>query len=824
MPQRSASSKMRIRMRLVLFLFILSGFMVLIIRLFMIQLVHGEMYQSRASNQQTRSTILAAKRGSIYDRNMNTLARSATVWNVCISPAEITKDAKKLNEIATGLGEILDIDPSVVLEGAKDRSKYYLRIKRRIELETYQKVLDFITSEDKNVPDIKGVFFELDTKRYYRYDSLASTVIGFTNYDNQGAYGIEASYNKVLSGTAGLIVSAKNALGVDMPFKYSQANEAKDGNSIVLTIDEAIQHVLERNLETAVVEHDIKNRCSGIVMNVKTGEILAMSTKPDFDPNDPDTLKNPLSIAELEAFALEHPPESEEYKKKLQDLRYDQWRNKAISDTYEPGSVFKIVTAATALDNNVITLNDHFYCSGHLKVSGHTYGCWKLAGHGGQNFIQAMQNSCNPAFIAVGQRIGAPLFYNYLEGFGFGELSGVDLKGEAKGILMDYDLLNKPGMVELSSTSFGQTFKVTPLQMVTAVSAAVNGGYLMKPYLVKQVLDKEGNVLQTTQPEARRQVISGQTSATMRELVSAVVNGGSGRQAAVPGYVIGGKTGTSEKMDIRDRKVYVLSFVGFAPMDDPQYAILVMMDEPESRLQDMYGSTIAAPVVGAIFQEMLPYVGLEPQFTAEELLQKDSEIPSLIGEKPHDAQAALTKLGLRMRIEGDGPAIIRQIPQAGQKIPKGGTVIVFTDENVIKNEITIPDVVGLSARDANTALLNTGLNIELQGVTTDGVSTAVSQQWPLPGTVAKTGDVVIITLVAKAEEPVAPTDAQAEEPVTPAAKAQLADEVGPEASGAGLDAELDAEPDGETTPENPDAGLGGEIPQEDILYDKELDD
>lgn len=743
MQQKSATSKMRSRMKAVLVIFMLFGFTLLVTQLFMIQIVHGEMYQSRASNQQTRSTILSAKRGEIYDRNMNTLAQSATVWNVCISPAEI--EMKRLDKTAEGLAEILDIDKSVVIEGANDRTKFYLRIKRRVDHDTMQKVLDFITSKDKNVPDIKGVFFELDTKRYYTYGSLASTVIGFTNYDNQGAYGIESYYNKVLSGTSGMVVSAKNAKGADMPFKYQQINEAKNGNSIVLTIDESVQHVLERNLETAVVEHSLGNKCAGVVMNVKTGEILAMSTKPDFNPNEPDVLQDPLAIQKLEAFAQEHPPESEEYKEKLKNLRYDQWRNKAISDPYEPGSVFKIVTAATAIDNNLLNLNEGFFCGGSVKVSDHTFGCWKHAGHGAQNFTQAIQNSCNPVFIALGQRIGGPMFFDYMESFGFGEPTGIDLPGEAKGIMQTLEILSKPGMVELSSNAFGQSVKVTTLQMITSACAAVNGGYLMQPYVVKQVLDSEGNVLETTQPHVRRQVISGQTSETMRGLLDAVVNGGSGRNAAVPGYRIGGKTGTSEKLDIRDRDVNVLSFIGFAPMEDPQYAVLVMLDEP--KLQNIFGSTIAAPVVGAIFQEILPYLGLEPQYTAEQLEQKDVEVPDLVGFKPHDAQAELLNKGLKMRYEGNGPEIIRQIPQAWQKMPKGGTVIVFTDENVIKTDITVPDVTGMPAQDANRTLLDAGLNIELRGMTANGVANVVQQQWPLAGTTAKTGDVIILTLI-----------------------------------------------------------------------------
>lgn len=783
MQQKNVSSKMRVRMRIVLIIFMLLGFVVIISQLFMIQIVHGEMYQERAARQQTRSINITAKRGDIYDRNLNTLARSATVWNVCISPADLADvDPDRLDGMAEGLAEILDINKSVITEAARDRTKFYLIIKRRIDHEKMQEVLDFITKEDG--ADIPGVFFEPSTKRYYPYNSLASSILGFTNYDNQGAYGIEAYYNKILSGTPGLILSAKDAKGADMDLKYSQVNEAKDGNSIVLTIDESIQHILERNLETAVVEHSLGNKCAGIVMNVKTGEIVAMSTKPDFDPNEPYVLKNSLSIAKLETFAQANGIKAEDYDSTakyddsspykaygtlLQDLLYDQWRNKAVSDPYEPGSVFKIITAAAAIDNQLLNLNEGFYCSGSFKVSDHTFHCWKHAGHGAQNFIQGMQNSCNPVFISIGQRIGARLFYDYMEGFGFGSTTGIDLPGEDIGIMQTFENLNKPGMVELSSNSFGQSIKVTPLQMITAASAAVNGGNLMQPFVVKQVLDSEGRVVETTQPVVRRQVISAQTSETIRSLVESVVDGGSGRHAAVPGYRIGGKTGTSEKLDIRDRDVNVLSFVGFAPMDDPQYAVLVMLDEP--KLQNIFGSTIAAPVVGAILQEMLPYVGLEPQYTPEQLEQKDVEVPDLIGMKPHDAQAQLTtELGLRIRYEGTGPTILRQIPQPWQKMPKGGTVIVFTNEEVIKTEITVPDVVGLSARDANLVLLDEGLNIELRGVTTDGVPTMVEQQWPLAGSTAATGDVVIVTLVRRPD--VIPTDAQAEEPAQAAQQAQ----------------------------------------------------
>ncbi len=757
MRQRSASSKMRGRMRFVLAVFMALGFAVLVSQLFMIQLVQGEMYQERASGQQTRSIVVRANRGTIYDRNMTELARSGSVWNVCLSPAEIEKDRldslkaglteNRLDDLATGLAEILELDKEFILQEAGDKTKYYKAIKRRVDHDTMQRVLEFITSEVEGVPDYKGVFFEPDTKRYYPFGNLASTVLGFTNFDNQGAYGIESYYNKVLSGTDGMVVSAKDAKGADMVYKYSQINDAKNGNSIVLTIDETIQHILERHLETAFIEHGLGNKCAGIVQDIKTGEILAMSTMTDFDPNHPEELKNPLSIAKLEEFVQTHSEDSEEYKEFRQNLQYDQWRNKAVSDIYEPGSVFKLITAATALDNNLVSLNEGFYCSGECKVANHTFHCHRLTGHGSQNFIEGIQNSCNPVFIAVGQRIGGALLHDYMQGFGFGEPTGVDLPGEENGIIQPLALLEKPGMVELSSNSFGQSFKVSPLQMITAASATVNGGKLMRPYVVKQVIDSEGNVLETTQPLVRRQVISEQTSETMRMLVESVVTDGSGSNAAVPGYRIGGKTGTSEKLDIRDRDVNVLSFCGFAPMEDPKYAVLVMLDEPTMARQLLFGSTIAAPVVGAIMQEMLPYVGLEPQYTAEELVQKDVVVPDLTGKKPHDAQAELlTERGLRMRYEGEGPSIIRQIPQAGATMPKGGTVIVFTDEESLDTEIMVPYVVGLPLIRANRDILDAGLNIELRGFLQEGVPSIVAEQWPLAGEQAQTGDLVVVTL------------------------------------------------------------------------------
>jgi stage V sporulation protein D (sporulation-specific penicillin-binding protein) len=722
--------------------FCVLGFGILLVQLFMIQIVEGEFYQSRAAELQTRAVNLTATRGAIYDRNGTTLVRSADVWNICISPADLLLNEDiTIPEIAKDLSEILDVDAAYIIEQSADTKSYYKRIARRVEVETREKVLKYI---DDN--DVYGVFEELDTKRYYYYGSLASTVLGFTNDDNHGAYGLESMYDSVLSGTPGTLVSVKDGKGRDMTYKFQQKNDAENGDSIVLTIDQRIQQFVERNLETAVVEHSIANRASAIVMDVKTGEILAMDTENDFNPNDPYTLTDPAAIEAMAEYEKDFPVGSAAYEDKKQDYLYAQWRNKAISDPYEPGSVSKIITASTAVDNKVIALDDMFFCSGEVDVSGVPYHCHELSGHGQQTFVQAIENSCNPAFIAIGQRVGARLMFDYFDNFGFGKPTGIDLPGEANGILQPYSLLSKDSMVELSSVSFGQTFKVTPLQLITAVSAAVNGGNLMQPYVVKQVLDAEGNVIETTEPTVKRQVISAESSAIMRDLVESVVVNGSGSYAAIPGYRIGGKTGTSEKTDdLEGTEGHVLSFVGFAPMEDPQYAVLVTLDNPY--LDDLYGSVIAAPVVGAILQDMLPYVGLEPTYTAEELEEKNATVPNLVGKTPHDAQAELTTRGLQTNIVGEGPKVLTQIPLQGTEIEKGLAVTLITDEEIANAEVPVPDVVGMTALEANNAIVTeAGLNIRLQGAVEDGIQTVVVAQDPLPDMSLYTGDVVTVTL------------------------------------------------------------------------------
>ncbi|MCL2579591.1 MAG: penicillin-binding transpeptidase domain-containing protein [Oscillospiraceae bacterium] len=739
--KKATQSRTVVRMYVVLLLFLVCGFGVLFFQLFMLQIVRGEELQQRAMNQQTRANILGASRGIIFDRNMNPLAESTTVWNICISPAELDQDT--LDHVAGRLAEILapHTDKERILAAAERRNTFYWVIARGVDRTLVDEVLAFIT--DPEAP-VRGVFTEQTTRRNYRYGRLASSILGFTNSDGDGAYGLEAFYNRVLSGTPGRVVSTRDAKGAPMPLMYSQLYAAEDGNSIVLTIDETVQHFLERHLETAVIEHNIQQFATGIVMNVRTGEILAMATMPDFDPNDPFTLTNPHAIERLS----HEREDSDAFIELRQNLRFDQWRNRAISDPYEPGSVFKLITAAVAVDNNLVSLNDQFVCNHVFRVSDTDFHCWQRRGHGNQNFMETMQNSCNPAYIMIGQRIGGGLLYDYIEKFGLREVTGIDLPGEAPGIGHTRAMLSREGRVELASTSFGQSMTVTPIQMITSSAATVNGGYLMEPFVVRQVLDPVGNVIQTRQPTVRRQVISHEASDIMRQLAHAVVADGSGRLSAVPGFEIGGKTGTSQKLDQIDAG-HILSFVGFAPMDDPQIAILVTLDEPE--LDNVFGSVIAAPVVGAVFNEVLPYLGIQPHFTAEELARTEAIVPNLANMGLHEAQSVLRNRGLDARVIGNGGTVLRQIPIAGQRMNRGSTVFLYTEEEVLSDNITLPDVRGLTPHEANTRLVGMGLNIELRGAV-DGAVSVVADQWPLPGEVMATGDLVVLHINVVQEE------------------------------------------------------------------------
>ena len=726
------------RVRLVM-LMLGAAMTVLIVRLFYLQVVQADMWKEKASSQQMYSTSITATRGNIYDRNMKTLARSVTVWTVFISPAEMKEEQREL--VASGLSEILDVDYDMVYEKSLKTWRYNETIKKKVDNDTADEVTAFIQEND-----IKGIYLTEESMRYYPYGNLASTVLGFTGSDGSGAYGLEAYYNKALSGTDGVIASVRNAKGTAMPFSEQQIYDAEDGQSLVLTIDETVQHYLEKHLENAVQEHEVQNRAVGIVMNVKTGEILAMSTKPDFDPNEPSAIYD-TATAEALAEQLEEAGGDEEkldaYYEALGEAQLAQWRNKAISDPYEPGSVFKLITASAALETGTVTGSTPFYCPGYIEVAGNRIACWKAGGHGNLDFVGAIKGSCNPAFIMTGQALGAELFMEYLDKFGLYDVTGVDLPGEATSIMHSRETMLNENMASLSSASFGQTFKVTALELMTAVNATVNGGYLMQPYVVSQVLDSDGNVISSTEPVVVRQVISEETSALVASYAEQVVSGegGSGARAAVPGYRIGGKTGTSQKLD-QEGDETILSFYGFAPADDPEIAVLVMLDEPQKNNQ--YGSVIAAPVVGNILADILPYLGFEPSYTEEELSSADMATPYLINYGLQEAQSTLVQAGLEYRVVGSGTTVVGQTPGAAMPIPGGGTVVLYTEEGE-KTTASVPYVIGKTGNEANRLILNAGFNIKIEGESLEHEGCVAVAQSIEAGENAEIGTVITVT-------------------------------------------------------------------------------
>lgn len=702
-----------------------------------IMIINGEKYQSKASEQQLYDSLVTAPRGDIYDRNMQILATSTTAWTVYITPNGIKKisdDAKRekvRTTIAKGLSEILEVDYQTVYDNT-NKNSYYVIVKKKIDKETADKVRQFI-KDNKDLEITKYIGLDQTTKRYYPNDSLASVVIGFVGADEQGLAGIESYYDAELTGVAGRVVAAKNAAGTDMPFTYEKVEEAQKGNSLVLTLDSYIQHTAEKYLQTAIEQNQIAERGAAVVMNVKTGAILAMAVKGDFNPNQPFVL-SAEDQAKVDAL------EGEEKDKLKGELLNRQWRNKAVSDTYEPGSVFKVVTASIAIEENLVNKNNSFYCNGRTTVAGQGYGCWKHGGHGTQNLGMAIANSCNPAFITIGQLIGVSTFSKYFKAFGFAEKTGIDLPGESRST---YHKEEKMGVVELASSSFGQTFNVTPVQLLSAISAAVNGGYLVQPHLLEKTVDENGKVVKTTTTSYKRQVISETTSATMRELMEFVAQNGA-KNSLVTGYRIGAKTGTSQKVakiqQTGDKYLYIGSCATVAPIDDPEIAVFVMLDEPKG--SNYYGGVISAPVNSKIMADVLPYLGYEPSYTEEELKKLAIEVPDTVGLGVDDAKGKLTTAKLQYKIVGSGEKVIRQLPEAGNKVISGGVVMLYTEQSE-NTTVTVPDFRGLTATEANTAAANAGVNIEFSGNTATGGLKAYNQS-VAPGTSVEAGSIITV--------------------------------------------------------------------------------
>lgn len=653
------------RRLIILLLFSLIFSFLLLGRVFWIQFVRGDELKERALNQWTSDVPVEPKRGTVYDRNKNPLAISATVDTVVASPPDI----KDIETTANLLSTALNMDREELeetLREAKNKKKGAIYIKRKITEE-----------ESETVRNLKlsGIYFTKEHKRFYPERNLCSHVLGFTGIDSQGLDGIELVYEKYLKGTPGRIVSEKDALSRKLPFGVDKYIPPEDGLDLVLTIDKIIQHIAERELEKALAEHNAK-RGTIIVMDPKTGEILAMTNKPDYDPNNYGEFSQIL------------------------------WRNAAVSDVYEPGSTFKIVTASAALEEGVARPEDKFYDPGYAMVSGVRIGCWYHGGHGSQTFIQLLENSCNPGFVELGMKLGKDRFMKYIKGFGFGEVTGIDLPGEARGILDP----SKVGPVELATITFGQGISVTPVQLITALSTIANDGKLVQPHVAKAIVDKEGNTVQEFSPAPLRQVVSYETAQEMKKILESVVTNGTGGRGKVEGFRVAGKTGTAEKYSPGK---YVVSYMGFAPVDDPKLAILVIIDEPTGGL--IYGGTIAGPVFQKVMADSLNYLGIEPNI--EQVEEREHvEVPELRNLYVEDARKILMQNGLSVRIEGEGYVVTEQVPMPGAEVKKNTVVLLkLSDSRTNKDPVTVPDLTGRTIKEATDIIHAIGLNIEIEG-------------------------------------------------------------------------------------------------------------
>ena len=689
-------SGQRRRILLVSVLLGILAFVPVAVQLYGLMVVNYDYYAKLALDNQTRSTRVAADRGLIYDRNMNVLACNVGVEDVYLDPHELKQSQADLDKIATFLGEILDLDPQWVLQQGKDFSKRYKQVASRISQQTAEQIRTFI-----NENSISGIHLEPGSQRYYPYQQLASQVIGFTNVSGEGCEGVEAAYNSYLQGKYSQVITTKGNNEMDMPYSYENYLSGTPGCDVVLTLDTTVQACLEKQLETAISRYDVQNGAFGMVMNVNTGEILAMATLGGYDPNaylEVADEKTRTQLANLELSYLQLPQDSQEYldgkqayEKALQEARLKQWRNRCISDGYEPGSTFKVLTMAAALDSGAIDLNTSFYCKGaeHIPGRSQLLHCWRSAGHGSEQTPQALQNSCNIAFAHIALKLGGERFYQYIQNFGIMEKTGIDLAGESKGVFFQKALVtdtDKWGTASLTSGSFGQTFKLTPLQLVRAIASVVNGGYLLEPYVVSQVMDKAGNVLLCQEPTVLRQVMSEQTSQTMCTLLRSVVTEGTAKNANVYGFSVGGKTGTSEKIDVLDENGNptldkIVSFVGVAPMDKPEYIVLVALDTP-SRQTGIYisGGVMAAPTVGAVMADILPYLGVSNNYSEDDPAGKTVVVPSLTGLTPKQAAEELKKLGLSAQMEGSGSVVTDQLPAAGTLVAGNSQMILYLKE------------------------------------------------------------------------------------------------------------------------------------------------
>ncbi len=788
-PEKKANRSLLWRTGGLLAVFGLILFVPLVLQLWDLQIVEHEDWKQKAADNQTRDVTVSADRGSIYDSQGNTLAMSATVYHLILSPADVEyfveERAKSnsefknedgtLNEekveravadtrtlIIEGLVSLLGLNEDTLRAKLEKTNSKYEVLAYYLENEECEPVRAFI-SENK----LSGMlYFTPTTKRYYSYSSVASHLLGYmaqtesSGDQKVGVQGLERAYNDELSGLAGRVVTAKTGRGFRMLSAYENYIDAEDGASLTLTVDVSVQSLAEQMLQEGIEAFDVKNGGFVIAMNPNTGAVYAMASSPDFDPNDYDAIIDSALRADIETAESKYGADSDEYKTAVKSAYSQQWRNKALSDTYEPGSTFKALVVAMALEEGVVSMSDTFYCGGSTTIGGHTIHCHKRVGHGSQTLTEAVENSCNCALMEIGQRIGAETFWQYLEDYGLFEKTGIDIAGEGQSVFWNEDYFTSAnGLSSLAVASFGQTFKVTPIQMITAFSAVINGGHLIQPYLVETVSDSAGNTIDYHEVNEVRQVLSESTSEHLREILESVVTNGTGGNAYMAGYRIGGKTGTSEKRDQADTDDVIVSFMAFAPADNPQVVVLVAFDSPtRSKPGSNYtasgtyisGGNMAAPIAGKLIANILDNMGVEKQYTAEELSGTDTVVPSLVGYDAATAEKELKRKGFSCRIVGEGETVTGQVPTGGLSIPGGSTVVIYMGEEVPQDMVEIPDLTGMSAAKVKETLDELGLFLRATGVNSSGYNAniAAASQSLEPGTMAVPGTVVEVQFVS----------------------------------------------------------------------------
>lgn len=732
--EKGPAQRLRQRTAILILLILVLGFGAAVLRLTYLTTVQSSELQESAVDLQLADTTVSAKRGTIYDANGNVLAESASVWQVVMSPVNFKND-KQRQAAAKGLSEIFDLEYNDVLDDTKQQS-HYVVVKRRIESDEREKVLQLIDTLKKDY-SCSGVIQLLDDyKRYYPKNSLASSVIGFTGSDDQGLEGIEYEYDSYLSGTPGRIITAQNARGTDMPFRYEQNVESEDGNNVYLTIDETIQSICEKYMQKGVEDNNVLNKGVCIAMDVNTGAILAMVTTDGYD------LNNPYELSAKDKKKIKSTAKSKQAEAESAALSA-MWRNKAVADTYMPGSVFKMCVASAALEENLVNEKTSFTCTGSISVEGETIHCSNISGHGTQNFVEVISNSCNPAFIQIGQMLGAGKFRQYYQGFGFSDKTGIDLPGEAEDSFWKE---GKMGGVDLAVASFGQNFTITPIQMITACAAVSNGGYVVQPHVVSKITDSKGNVIKTVDKKVKRQVISDDTSKKMNEYLEYNTERQGAAAGYISGYKVAGKTGTTEKRGVTKfessfSEDYISSFCGYAPADDPQIAMLVFFDTPDG--DAYYGSQVSSPVFINIMSEVLPYLDVKTSYTDEELGYVDASAGDYTGVSVDEAKTAVEADGFTATVKGNGSTVISQIPTVSSGLQKGGSIVLYTDSDSQSETVSVPSLIGLSPDEVNNVASDYGLNVSFSGATTS--SGTSSSQNVEAGTSVSPGTVITVS-------------------------------------------------------------------------------